>query len=123
MILSGPGRSGGDEPGVEAIGGCVHKRCALNTRLSSGNSAGTFAVSAGPYRNYQAEAGRKISLTNVEHRQLLHANSPVSARGVSARVQGLPISNCAGSCNNLVPRGTKVSAIDVTQKVFFQCLY
>ena len=40
-----------------------------------------------------------------------------------ARVPGLPISNCAGSCNNLVPRGTKVSAIDVTQKVFSECLY
>ena len=59
MILSGPGRSGGHEPGFEAIGGCVHKQRALNTRLSSGTSAGTFAVSAGPYRNYQAEAGTK----------------------------------------------------------------
>ena len=59
MILSGPGRSGGDEPGVEAVRGCVHKRRALNTRLSSGTSAGTFAVSAGPYRNYPAEAGTK----------------------------------------------------------------
>jgi len=46
-------------PGFEAIGDCVHKRRALNTRLSSGTSAGTFAVSAGPYRNYQAEAGTK----------------------------------------------------------------
>jgi len=55
--LSGPGRSGGDEPGVEAIGGCVYKRRALNARLSSGTSAGTFAVSAGPYRNYQTELG------------------------------------------------------------------
>jgi len=35
------------------------KRRALITRLSSGTSAGTFAVSAGPYRNYQAEAGTK----------------------------------------------------------------
>jgi len=26
VILSRPGRSGGDEPGVEAIGGCVHKQ-------------------------------------------------------------------------------------------------
>jgi len=59
VILSGPGCSGGDEPGVEAIRGCTHKRRALNTRLSSGASAGTFAVSAGPYRNYQAEAGTK----------------------------------------------------------------
>ena len=59
MILSEPGRSGGDEPAVESIRGCVHKRRALNTRLSSGTSAGTFAVSAGPYRNYQSEAGTK----------------------------------------------------------------
>jgi len=59
VILSGPGRSGGDEPGVEAIGDCVHKRRALNTWLSSGTSTGTFAVSAGPYRNYQTEAGTK----------------------------------------------------------------
>ena len=59
MLLSGPGRSGGDEPGFDAIGGCVRKRRALNTRLSSGTSAGTFAVSTGPCRNYQAEAGTK----------------------------------------------------------------
>jgi len=49
----------GDEPGVQAIGGYVHKRRALNTRLSSGTSAGTFAVSTGPSRNYQTEAGTK----------------------------------------------------------------
>jgi len=49
----------GDEPGFEAIEGCVLKRCALNTRLSSGTSAGTFAVSAGPYRNYRVAAGTK----------------------------------------------------------------
>jgi len=59
VILSGPDRSKGDESGVEAIGGCVHKQRALNTRLFSGTSAGTFAVFAGPYRNYQAEAGTK----------------------------------------------------------------
>jgi len=61
VILSGLGRSGGDEPGFEAIGGCVHIRHALNTRLSSGTSAGTFAVSAGPYRlgNYRVAAGTK----------------------------------------------------------------
>jgi len=59
VMLSGPGHSGGDEPGVEAIRGCVHKRHALNTRLSSGTSTGTFAVSADPYRKYQAEAGTK----------------------------------------------------------------
>jgi len=35
------------------------KRRSLNTRLSSGNSAGTFAVSAGPYRNYHSKAGTK----------------------------------------------------------------
>jgi len=59
VILSRPDRSGEDEPGVEAIGGCVHKRRALNTQLSSGTSAGTFAVSAGPYINYHNEAGTK----------------------------------------------------------------
>jgi len=36
-----------------------HKRRTLNTRLSSGTSAGTFAVSAGPYINYRDEAGTK----------------------------------------------------------------
>ena len=36
------------------------KRRSLNTRLSSGTSAGTFAVSAGPYKNYHAKAGTKI---------------------------------------------------------------
>ena len=59
MSLSRPGRSEGDEPDFEAIGGCVHKRRALNTRLSSGTSAGTFTVSAGPYINYRVEAGTK----------------------------------------------------------------
>ena len=59
MILSRRARSGGDEPGVEAIGGCVHKRRALNIRLSSGTSAGTIAVSAGPDINYHNEAGTK----------------------------------------------------------------
>jgi len=59
VILSRLGRSGGDEPGFKAIGCCVHKRRALNTRLSSGTSAGTFAVSAGPYINYRVEAGMK----------------------------------------------------------------
>jgi len=57
VILSRPGRSGEDEPGVEAIGSCVHKRRALNTRLPSGTSAGTFACPAGPYRNFRGEVG------------------------------------------------------------------
>ena len=57
--MSGPGRSGGDEPGFEAIGGCVHKQRALNILQSSGTSARTFAVSAGPYRNYRVTAGTK----------------------------------------------------------------
>jgi len=35
------------------------KQRSLNTRLSSGPSAGTFTVSAGPYRNYHAKAGTK----------------------------------------------------------------
>jgi len=36
-----------------------HKRCSLNTRLSSGTSAGTFACPAGPYRKCWGEAGTK----------------------------------------------------------------
>jgi len=44
MILSRTGRSGEDEVGVEALGSCVHKRRALNTRLSSGTSAGISHV-------------------------------------------------------------------------------
>ena len=35
------------------------KQRSLNTRLSSGTSAGTFAVSAGPYRNYHVKVGTK----------------------------------------------------------------
>ena len=38
-----------------------HKRCTLNTRLSSGTSAGTFVESVGPYMNYSDEAGKKGS--------------------------------------------------------------
>jgi len=37
----------------------VHKRRALNTRLSSGTSAGTFACPAGLYRTCRGEAGTK----------------------------------------------------------------
>jgi len=48
-----------DEPGVKAIRSCVHKQRALNTWLSSGTSAGTFACPAGPYRNCRGEAGTK----------------------------------------------------------------
>jgi len=36
-----------------------HKRRTLSTRLSSGTSAGTFEVSAGPYINFCYEAGTK----------------------------------------------------------------
>ena len=39
-----------------------HERRTPNTRLSSGTSAGTFAVSAGPYINYCAETGTKNEL-------------------------------------------------------------
>ena len=35
------------------------KRRSFNTRLSSGTSAGTFAVSAGPYKIYHAKTGTK----------------------------------------------------------------
>ena len=56
---SGPGRSGGDGPGLEATGGRMHKRRAINARLSSGISAGTFACPVGPYRNCRGEADTK----------------------------------------------------------------
>jgi len=59
VILSRPGRSEKDEPVVEVLGRCVHKQRALNTRLSSGTSAGTFACPAGPYRNCIGEASTK----------------------------------------------------------------
>ena len=39
IILSRPGRSGGDEPGLEAIRGLQHKLRVLNTRLPSSTSA------------------------------------------------------------------------------------
>jgi len=54
VVLSRPGRSGEDEPGVEAIRSCVHKRRALNT-----TSCGNVACPAGPYRNCRGEAGTK----------------------------------------------------------------
>ena len=38
-------------------------------------------------------------------------------------VPGLPIGDWAGSSNNLVPRGTKLSAIDMTAKTIFECMY
>jgi len=37
----------------------INNQRSLNTRLSSGTSAGTFAVSVGPYRNYHAKTGTK----------------------------------------------------------------
>ena len=43
--LSRLGRSGGDEPGIEAIRGLQQKLRTLNTWLSSGTSAETFASS------------------------------------------------------------------------------
>ena len=42
-----------------------HKRRTLNTRLSSGTSAGTFACPAGPYRNLQAKQVRKTNQTSI----------------------------------------------------------
>jgi hypothetical protein len=44
-------------------------------------------------------------------------------RPQGSRVPGLPVRNCARVSNNLVPRGTKVNAIDVTTKTFFERLY
>ena len=59
VILSRPGRSGGDEPSFIAIEVGNHERPTLNIQLSSGTSAGTFAVSAGPLINYRTQAGTK----------------------------------------------------------------
>ena len=42
---------------------------------------------------------------------------------ISPRVPGLPIGDCAGSSNNLVPKGFKLSSIDVTEKALFERLY
>jgi len=38
-------------------------------------------------------------------------------------IPGLPIGNCAGSSNNLIPRVTKLSATNETVKAFFERLY
>jgi len=46
----------------------------LNTRLSSGTSAGTFAVSACLYRNYHAKAGTK--------NDPWHVFGPISKKGL-----------------------------------------
>jgi len=53
------------------------KRRSLNTRLSSGTSAGTFAVSAGPYRNCHAKAGMK--------NELWHVFGTISTKGLENR--------------------------------------
>jgi len=42
---------------------------------------------------------------------------------LSTRVPGLPIRDCAGSCNSSVHRCTRVSAIKVIAKKFFERLY
>jgi len=55
--------------------------------------------------------------TDMPKENILGRNLP------KARVPGLPIGDCAGSSNNLVPRGAKLSATDVTLKVFFERLY
>ena len=39
------------------------------------------------------------------------------------RVPGLPIRDCAGSCNSSVQMCTRVNAIDVTAKAIFERLY
>jgi hypothetical protein len=39
------------------------------------------------------------------------------------RVRGLPIGDCAGSSNNLVPTCLNLIAIEVTEKTFFERLY
>ena len=41
----------------------------------------------------------------------------------SSAVGRLPIRDCAGSCNNCMPERLKLSAIYVTAKAIFECLY
>jgi len=48
---------------------------------------------------------------------------PLPLHDLYMRVPGLPIRDCAGSSNNLAPRCPKLSAIDVTAKIFFERLY
>jgi len=59
VMLSRPGRSGGDEPGFIVIEVGNHELRTLNILLSSGTSAGSFAVFAGPLINYRTQAGTK----------------------------------------------------------------
>jgi len=47
----------------------------------------------------------------------------VAYKRVKARVPGLPIRDCAGSCNSRGQRRPKVSAIVVTAKAIFERLY
>ena len=49
--------------------------------------------------------------------------SKVQKKWCRARLPGLPIRDCARSCNSSTPRCTKVSAIDMTAKTFFERLY
>jgi len=41
----------------------------------------------------------------------------------TTKVSGLPFRDCAASPNNFGPRWPKLSPIDVTAKIFFECLY
>jgi len=56
-----------------------HKPRTLNTRLSSGTSAGTFACPAGPYINYSNEAGTKKRTWNFLY-QFLKGSENRSSR-------------------------------------------
>ena len=46
-----------------------------------------------------------------------------SADQAASRVPGLPIRDCAGSCNSSAHKRTTMSAIDVTVKTFFERVY
>jgi len=65
VVLSRPGRSGGDEPGVEAIGGCVNKRRALDTRLSSALLRDLSNVPRGLTEIAEAKQVRKTNQTGI----------------------------------------------------------
>jgi len=74
-------------------------------------------------RPVHTSLGKSVSVSLRRTGLTLEVIWPSPATLASTRVPGLPIRDCARSSNNLVPRGAKLSAIDVTLKVFFQRLY
>jgi len=84
----------------------------------------TFRRNAAPRRTAAAVPQGRFFLKNHPAKFFLRGLREASPPGYAKRVRvlGLPIRNCADISNNLVPRGTKVSAIDVKAKAFFERL-